>query len=155
MGDPLSTSLIEGYLRTRGRRYFRGQHDGEFFFVANAHPWRLHVHLEICPAQPDVLTIRVAPPCFFPASDEARLAELADTSNGEHPEVAVVVHGSSDPSRIGVTVQQSRRFGDPVRRDDLAAFIDRSIAAAIDFFGELGPIVQSPSTAPPLLRDAG
>lgn len=68
IGEPLSTNLIERYLRARGRRYFRGHHDAEFFFVANAH-LRLHVHLEISPAYRDVFTIRVSPAYFFPATD--------------------------------------------------------------------------------------
>ena len=38
LAESLSTELTERYLRTRGLRYFRGQHDGEFFFVANADP---------------------------------------------------------------------------------------------------------------------
>lgn len=74
IGEPLSTNLIERYLRARGRRYFRGHHDAEFFFVANAH-LRLHVHLEISPAYRDVFTIRVSPAYFFPATDHTRLAE--------------------------------------------------------------------------------
>ena len=59
--------MIERYLCTRGRRFFRGAHDAEYFYVANAQPRRLHVHLEI--SHRDVLMIRVAPPCFFPATD--------------------------------------------------------------------------------------
>lgn len=42
--ESLCADLIERYLRTRGSRYFRGQHDGEFFYVANTRPRRLHVH---------------------------------------------------------------------------------------------------------------
>ncbi|EPZ63722.1 hypothetical protein TBKG_02848 [Mycobacterium tuberculosis '98-R604 INH-RIF-EM'] len=72
IGEPLSTNLIERYLRARGRRYFRGHHDAEFFFVANAH-LRLHVHLEISPAYRDVFTIRVSPAYFFPATDHTRV----------------------------------------------------------------------------------
>lgn len=78
IGEPLSTNLIERYLRARGRRYFRGHHDAEFFFVANAH-LRLHVHLEISPAYRDVFTIRVSPAYFFPATDHTRLAERSST----------------------------------------------------------------------------
>lgn len=65
IGEPLSTNLIERYLRARGRRYFRGHHDAEFFFVANAH-LRLHVHLEISPAYRDVFTIRVQSRILLP-----------------------------------------------------------------------------------------
>jgi hypothetical protein len=153
MSEPLSATLIERYLCTRGRRYFRGHHDGEFFFVADAHPRRLYVHLEISPAQPDVFIIRVAPACFFPAVDYAQLAEFADTWNRHNWEVTAIVHGSSDPQRIGVTAQQSQWTRDGVRFDDFAVFIDRTLAAAIDLFSELTPAAELSST--PLLRDAG
>lgn len=107
IGEPLSTNLIERYLRARGRRYFRGHHDAEFFFVANAH-LRLHVHLEISPAYRDVFTIRVSPAYFFPATDHTRLAEIVNAWNLQNHEVTAIVHGSSDPHRIGVAAERSR-----------------------------------------------
>lgn len=106
IGEPLSTNLIERYLRARGRRYFRGHHDAEFFFVANAH-LRLHVHLEISPAYRDVFTIRVSPAYFFPATDHTRLAEIVNAWNLQNHEVTAIVHGSSDPHRIGVAAERS------------------------------------------------
>lgn len=151
VGEPLNTNLIERYLCTRARRYFRGRHDGEFFFVLNTAP-RLHVHLEIPASHPDVFTIRVTPACFFPASDQARLTALADSWNEQHREVTAVVHGSSDPQRIGVAAEQSRWIGERVRFDDLAAFADRATAAAIDLFSRLAVAAELPS--PPLLLDA-
>ncbi len=155
LGEPLCTELIERYLRTRGRRYFRGQHDREYFFVANAYPRRLHVHLGISRWHSDVFTIRVNPACFFPAADGDRLARIADTWNQQSGEVTAVVHGSSDPQRIGVVARSSQRIRDRVGFEDFASFVDRTIAAAIDLFGELTPVVELPSTAQPLLRDAG
>lgn len=150
VGEPLSTNLIERYLCTRARRYFRGRHNGEFFFVLNtAH--RLHVHLEIPPMHPDVFTIRITPACFFPASDQARLTALATAWNEQHRDVTAIVHGSSDPQRIGVMAEQSRWIGDRVRFDDLAAFADRATAAAIDLFSRLTPAAE---LSPPLLLDA-
>ena len=71
LGEPLSSELTERYLRTRGIRYFRGQHDGECFFATDADGRRLHVHLGISRWHSDMFTIRVAPACFFPAADGA------------------------------------------------------------------------------------
>ena len=155
LAESLSTELTERYLRTRGLRYFRGQHDGEFFFVANADPRRLHVHLGISRWRTDTFTIRVAPACFFPAADGARLAQLADTWNQRNREVAAIVHGSSDPQRIGVVARSSQRIRDEVSFEDFASFIDRSVAAAVDLFGELGSVTELPSKSEPLVRDAG
>jgi len=145
--------MIERYLCTRGRRFFRGAHDSEYFYVANAQPRRLHVHLEI--SHGDVLMIRVAPACFFPATDRPRLVNFADEWNRQSHEVTTIVHGSSDPRRIGVVARRSQRIQGRVTFEELASFVDRTIAAAIDFFGALTPVSDLPSTAQALLRDAG
>jgi hypothetical protein len=155
LGEPLGADLIERYLHTRGRRYFRGQHDGEYFFVANAHPRRLHVHLGISRWHRDVFTIQVEPACFFPAADDARLARLADTWNEQNREVTAIVHGSSDPQRIGVCARGSLRIQDRISFEDFASFVDGTVAAAINLFGELTPVAEMPSAAEPLVRDAG
>jgi len=154
-GEPLSTELTERYLRSRGIRYFRGQHDGECFFVTNAGGRRLHVHLGISRWRSDMFTIRITPSCFFPATDGARLAQLADTWNKQNPEVTAIVHGSSDPQRIGIFTCSSQRIRDRIPFDEFACYVDRAIAAAIDFFSELAPVVELTSTAQPLVRDAG
>lgn len=151
MHEPLNTNLIERYLCTRARRYFRGRHDGEFFFVLNT-DLRLHVHLEIPPSHPDVLTIRVTPAYFFPAAEQGRLTTLARAWNEQHRDVTAIVHGSSDPQRIGVTAEQSRWIGERVRFNDVAAFADRATAAAVDLFSRLTVTAELP--APALLLDA-
>jgi hypothetical protein len=151
--QPRCADLIERYLRTRGRRYFRGHHDGEYFFV-NTRP-RLHVHLEISPAHDDVVIIRVTPECFFPAADRPWLTHRSDTWNLQNREVTAIVHGSSDPQRIGMEARKSQWIREGVSFDDFASSVDRTITDAIDLFDELTPVVELPSTAQPLLRDAG
>jgi hypothetical protein len=148
-------NLIERYLCTRGRRFFRGRHDREYFFVANAHPRRLYVHFEISPAHGDVLIIRVAPACFFPATDRPWLMHFADTWNQQDREVTAIVHGSSDPLRIGVVARRTHWIRKSISFEDFTSFADRTIADAIDFFGELTPVAELPSTVQSLLRDAG
>ncbi|OMC40511.1 YbjN domain-containing protein [Mycobacterium sp. IS-1264] len=153
--EPLCADLIERYLCTRGSRYFRGAHDGEYFYVANTRPRRLHVHLEIAAGHHDVLLIRVAPACFFPASDRPWLTHLADTWNRQDRDVTAIVHNSSDPQRIGVVARRSHWIRGSVAFEDFATFVDRAIAAAIEFFGGLSPIVEQSSMEEPLMLDAG
>jgi hypothetical protein len=153
--EALSASLIEHYLCTRGSRYFRGQHDGEFFYVANTRPRRLHVHLGISRWHSDEFTIQVTPGSFFPAADGTYLAELADAWNRHNRGVVVTVRGSSDPHRVGVVARNSRRIGEPIAFDDFATFVDHTIAAAIEFFADLAPDTECPLTEPPLVLDAG
>jgi hypothetical protein len=150
-------TLIERYMFTSGLRFFRGQHDGEYFCVANAHPRRLHVHLEVSPSFGDVLNVRVNPACFFPVTDRPWLTQFADTWNQQHREVTAIIHGSSDPHRIGVSARRSQWIRDDMSFDDFAALVDRTVAAAIDLFAELTPVVELPSRfqeTQPLLRDA-
>ncbi|MGZ4563679.1 MAG: hypothetical protein ACXVX6_08925 [Mycobacterium sp.] len=154
--EPMCANLVERYLRTRGRRYFRGHHDGEYFFVTGARTSlsrRLHVHLEISPAHGDVLIIRVAPGCFFPATERPWLVHFSDTWNRQEREVTAVVHGSSDPQRIGVVARRSHWIRQNVSFEDFAAFVDRTIADATELFDDLSPAVELP-TAHPLLLDA-
>jgi hypothetical protein len=153
--EALSADLIERYLCTRGSRYFRGQHDGEFFYVANTRPRRLHVHLGISRWHSDEFTIQVTPGCFFPAADATNLADLADTWNQHNRDVIVTVRGSTDPQRIGVVARNCRKIREPIAFDEFATFIDHTIAAAIEFFGELAPVAELPSTAEPLVLDVG
>jgi hypothetical protein len=153
--EALSASLIERYLCTRGSRYFRGQHDGEFFYVANTRPRRLHVHLGISRWRSDEFTIQVTPGCFFPAADGTYLAELADAWNRHKRGVVVTVRGSSDPHRVGVVARDSRRITEPIAFDDFATFVDHTIAAAIEFFADLAADTECPLTEPPLVLDAG
>ncbi len=153
--ESLCANLIERYMYTCGLRFFRGRHDSEYFFVANAQPRRLHVHLEISPSFGDVLIIRVTPACFFPIADRPWLTHFADTWNQQNHEVTAIVHRSSDPQRIGVSARRSQWIRESISFEDFASFADRTIAAAIDLFGELAAFTELPSTAQPLLLEAG
>jgi hypothetical protein len=151
----MSTELTERYLRSRGIRYFRGQHDGEFFFVTDAGGRRLHVHLGTSRWRGDVFTIRVAPACFFPAADSVRLVELVDAWNQQNRGVTAIAHGSSDPQRIGIFARSSQRIRDRIPFEEFGCFVDGAIAGAIDFFSRLAPVPDLTSTGQPLLQEAG
>ncbi|OBF87878.1 hypothetical protein A5791_18270 [Mycobacterium sp. 852002-51163_SCH5372311] len=151
----LLTDLIERYVRRRGRRYFSGQHDGEYFFIADALPRRLYVHLGVSRWHSDVFTIRIAPAYFFPAAEDARLAQLTDAWNQQNPELMAVVHASSDPQRVGVYVTSSRRIRNSIPFEDFASFVNQTIAAGTELFGELAVLTDLPSTQLSLLRQAG
>jgi hypothetical protein len=153
--EPRCADLIERCLCTRGSRYFQGAHDGEYFYVARTRLRPLHVHLEVSPTQGDVLMIRVAPACFFPATDRPWLMHFADTWNQQNREVTAIVHASSDPQRIGVVARRSQWIRARVSFEDFTSFVDNTIADAIDLFAQLNPVVELPPTTQPLLRDAG
>ena len=160
-------SLIERYLCARGRRYFRGRHDGEFFYVfspgwppgfspvTDTRPRRLHVHLEVCPTDPDVLVVRVTPASFFPASQRRRLTDVAEAWNSQKHDVVAIVHESLDPERVGVVGRGSQWLSQNVSFEDFASRIDATISDAVDLFGRLTAITGCAPGEPTPLRDAG
>lgn len=129
------SAAVERYLRARGLRYFRGRHDGEYFFVLRVGHEQFHVHVEVVPGRSNVVTVRVAPAHFFPAAERDRLAGFAREWNAGSRCAEVVVHESSDPTRIGVTAQSSYRLDDA----DVAEFADKAIRSAVKLFAELTP----------------
>jgi hypothetical protein len=154
-GESLCANLIERYVRSCGLQFLKGEHDGEYFCVANGHPRRLHIHLEISPTFRDMLIIRVAPACLFTPADRPWLTRFADTWNEQNREVTAIVHDSSDPQRIGVSARRSRWIPETVSLEEFASLADRTITAAIDLFAELAPVAEFAPMAQPLLRDAG
>lgn len=152
--EQMCANLVERYLRTRGRQYFRGHRDGEYFFVTGA-PRRLHVHFEISPAHDDVLIIRVTPGCYFPAADRPWLTHFADTWNRQDRRVTAIVHGSCDPQRIGVVARKSQWIRSKVSFADFASLVDLTIADATELFEQLDPAAGLPSAERSLLRHAG
>jgi hypothetical protein len=150
----LCTNLIERYLSTSGLRFLRGEHDGEYFCVVDAEPERLHVHLEISPSFDDMLIIRVAPAYSFRAADRPWLTRLADTWNQQNRKVTAILHGCFDPRRVGLVARRSRWIQESISFEEFASFVNRTIAEAVDLFAEATAVVELPSTAQPLLRDA-
>jgi hypothetical protein len=151
--EPIGAELIERYLRTRRPQYFRGQHDGEYFFILAVE--RLHVHLETAGVDPDMFTIRITPAYFFPAAQRVRLTRFADRWNRNNQWAKAIVHASSDPNRIGVVAEYSYRIAQRRGFDDFASFVDHSVASAIELFGEITPVIEVPSGRTAWLRDAG
>lgn len=134
-------ALIEAYLRSTGVRYFRGHHDDEYFFLVDfvflvdAHQGRLHVHLEACGPDRDSVQLSITPDRFYPVEDRGRLCGLADRWIGQNPGAEAIVHDSSDPSLVGVSVQSLHR---PADAESLACFVDECVASAIELFGTMG-----------------
>lgn len=158
---PLGTELMERYLRSRRLRYFRGHHDGEYFFILTVGRERLHVHLDMLRGHRYLFTIRVAPAYYFPATHRAGLVRFANKWNRDNHCATASVHESSDPSRVGVVVENSHPIG---YRPDFAAyarFVDDTIQSAVTLFAELPPVgapvgvPASPRVLETWLPDAG
>lgn len=153
--ETLCANLIDRYLSTRGLRFLRGDLDGEYFCVVNPHTGRLHVRLEISPSFGDVLMVSVTPARVFPVTDRPWLTQCADTWNRQNRGVTALIHGSADSERIGVSARRSQWIREDISFEDFASVVDRTIAAAIDLFGALTPVVELPTGVQSLLREVG
>jgi hypothetical protein len=151
------TELIERYLRAGGRRYFRGHHDGEYFFILSAGHERLHVHLEVPPADKESVTIRVTPANFYPAVDRARLRTIADKWNVRDRRTRAVVYESCDQTRIGVVAEKSYPLAPSMPFEEFAGLADDTIKSAVKLFAEMTRgVEQTPARRlGTWLRDAG
>ncbi len=144
---------IEDYLHARGVRFFRGHHDDEYFylvdFLSGAYRGRLNVHLEACDAEPGTVLVTISPDRYYPAQTAALLGDLAGRWNAGNPAAEAVVHGSSDPSLVGVFARSRIRAPElPV----LTEHVEAAVAAAAALFGQVAAL---PTTQAGVLRDAG
>ncbi|TGD90299.1 hypothetical protein BayCH28_00020 [Mycolicibacterium sp. CH28] len=139
MTTAIGTELIEGYLRTRQVRYFRGHHDDEFFFLVNTYHGRLHVHLEPCGPAAKTVKISVTAERYYPIDQCDRVAALAQQWNNTGPRVSALVFESSDPGLVGVVAESRFRTGEI----EFGAFADQAIQSAIELFARMKASVGS------------
>lgn len=145
--------LIQDYLRTRGARFFRGHHVDEYFFLVDVlvegRHKRLNVHLQ---ASGDTVTVLIAPDRYYSATAREALVELAGRWRRGEPDCEVVVHDSSDPSLVGVSIHRHVR---PKNAAELRASVDHSVTAAIELFAAMRRLAAPAEQDGPMLRDAG
>jgi hypothetical protein len=152
---PMRTEMIERYLHTRGRRYFRGHHDEDYFFILTVGHERLHIHIEIPPADRHSVTVRATPSCFYPAAESARLWSFADRWNEESRPTRAVVHESCDQNRIGLAAQNSYRLAPNVPFEEFADLADSTIRSAVALFVEVTDAEMTAATEPAPVRALG
>jgi hypothetical protein len=153
-------TLIEEYLRARGVRYFRGQHDDEYFFLVDFQAdfcldtshGRLHVHLEVSGLLRDNVLLSITPDRFYPVGKRDLLTSLSTRWTAGSGGAEAVVHDSSDPALVGITVLDRFR---PTSSAGLAYFVDQSIASAIELFEQVTAEVLPSHPGHEALRDAG
>jgi hypothetical protein len=153
-------TLIEEYLRARGVRYFRGHRDDEYFFLVDvladfcldSSHGRLHVHLEVSGLLRDTVLLSITPDRFYPVGKRDLLTSLSTRWTAGSGGAEAVVHDSSDPTLVGITVLDRFR---PTGTAGLAYFLDQSIASAIELFEQVTAEVLPAESGHDALRDAG
>ncbi len=129
--------LTERYVRGRGVRCFRGQHDSEYFFIVKRFCGRLHVHMRQS-ADGRSVAIDVTVPRYFPAADRPRLSKLARRWNRRGGPIKAVLLRSTDPTRVGVAV----RCDAPI--EAFTDMVDACVARAAEFFSDVAAVLESP-----------
>lgn len=155
--QPCGADVIDRYLLARGRRHFRGHHQGEYFFILSVGPERLHVHFEVSPADLDTVTVRITPAYFFPAADRTRLLAVTERWNREKRQTTAMVFESCDQSRVGVAAENSLSMARTMPFEEFAAAADNTIRSAVELFAEITPGAELTPVRPlgTWLRDAG
>ena len=64
--EPLSTELIDRYLRSRQLRFFRSDDGEEFMMLPSYERGKLHVNLRINGLRRDIFEISISPPGTTP-----------------------------------------------------------------------------------------
>jgi hypothetical protein len=116
--------------------------------VSGAYRGRLNVHLEICETEPAAVLVTISPDRYYPVGVADRLADLTERWNAGNPPAEAVVHGSSDPSLIGVVAHSRIRTSE---QPALAEQLQAAVAAAAELFGQVAELPAARS----VLRDAG
>jgi len=135
--QPCGADLIDRYLLDRGRRHFRGHHDGEYFFILSVGHERLHVHFEVSGPDRDTVTVRITPAYFFPAADRDRLLAITERWNRECGQITTLVFESCDQSRVGVVAENSWPMAGTMPFDGFADAADSTIRSAVELFTEV------------------
>lgn len=144
--EPLSTELIERYLRSRQLRFFRSDDDAEFMMVLSHHQrGKLLVNLRINGLRPDILEISVSPAGYYPASDRPRLMELVNDWNRDTHWPKAFVRETAQPSHVSVVGESAYLLTDGIHLDGLGNFIKSTVEYGADLIEKIEQAVSLPS----------
>lgn len=144
--EPLSTELIERYLRSRHLRFFRSDDGEEFMMVlSNYERGKLHVNLRINGLRRDILEISVSPAGYYPASDRPRLMELVNDWNRDTHWPKAFVRETAQPSHVSVVGECAYLLTDGIHLDGLGNFIKSTAEYGTDLIEKIERAISLPS----------
>jgi hypothetical protein len=134
--EPLSTDLIERYLRSRHLRFFRSDDGAEFMMVlSSCERGKLHVNLRINGLRPDILEISISPAGYYQASERPRLMELVNDWNRE----------TAAPSHVSVVGESAYLLTDGIHLAALGNFIKSTVEYGADLIEKIEQAICLPS----------
>lgn len=149
--EPLSTQLIERYLKTRDLRYYRNSDADEYLLLFSTLHGKLHVTIRLGGPGNQVLVISVTPAVNYPAAQRVRLMEVINDWNRDSWWPKAFVRQTSLPDQVSVVGEQSIWLPEGIHFEAVAEFIDATNACASDLFGKITAAMALPS-APTLQR---
>jgi Putative bacterial sensory transduction regulator len=144
--EPLSTELIERYLRSRHLRFFRSDDGEEFLMVlSNIERGKLHVNLRINGLRPDIFEISVSPAGYYQASERPRLMELVNDWNRDNHWPKAFVRETAQPSHVSVVGESAYLLTDGIHLESLGNFIKSTVEYGADLIEKIERAVCLPS----------
>lgn len=144
--EPLSTELIERYLRSRGLRFFRSDDGQEFLLVLSSiERGKLHVSLRINGVRPDILEITVSPAGYYHAGERARLMELVNDWNRDTHWPKAFVRETAQPNRVTVVGESAYLLSDGIHLAGLGNFVKSTVEYGTDLFTKIEHAIGLPS----------
>ncbi|WAJ45676.1 YbjN domain-containing protein [Mycobacterium sp. Aquia_216] len=144
--EPLSTELIERYLRSRHLRFFRGDDGEEFLMVlSNIERGKLHVNLRINGLRPDIFEISVSPAGYYQASERPRLMELVNDWNRDNHWPKAFVRETAQPSHVSLVGESAYLLTDGIHLAALGNFIKSTVEYGADLIEKIERAVCLPS----------
>jgi Putative bacterial sensory transduction regulator len=144
--EPLSTELIERYLRSRQLRFFRSD-DGEDFMMvlSNYERGKLHVNLRINGLRRDVLEISMTPAGYYQAAARPRLMELVNDWNRDTHWPKAFVRETAGPNHVSVVAENAYLLTDGIHLAALGNFVRSTVEYGADLFKKIEQAVSLPS----------
>jgi hypothetical protein len=143
--EPLSTELIERYLRSRQSRFFRSDDGEEFLLLSSYERGKLHVNLRINGLRRDILEISISPPGFYQAGERRRLMELVNDWNRDTHWPKAFVQETARPSHVSVVGESAYLVTDGIHLPALGNFVKSTVEYGADLFDKIEQALGLPS----------
>lgn len=143
--EPLSTDLIERYLRSRGLRFFRSDDGEEFLMLSSYERGKLHVTLRLNGLRRDVLEISVSPAAYHPAGERPRLMELVNDWNRDTHWPKAFVRETVRPGRVSVVGENAYLLSDGIHLEALGNLVRSAVEHGADLFAKIEQAIRLPS----------
>jgi hypothetical protein len=144
--EPLSTELIERYLRSRHLRFFRSDDGEEFLMVlAKYEQGKLHVNVRINGLRRDILEISISPAGYYPTSERPRLMELVNDWNRDNHWPKAFVRETAAPTHVSVVGEGAYLLTEGVHLEGLGNFVKSTVEYGADLFEKIEQAICLPS----------